>query len=63
MDGDPVHIGVVNKPDDLIGEELSVVLRGQVRFGGLTGVQLEGLADPLPQDVEGGVGLHDLRHG
>ena len=63
VDGDPIHIGVVNKPDDLIGEQLSVVLRGQVRFSGLAGVQLEGLADPLPQHVESGVGLHDLSHG
>ncbi|KAK4812136.1 hypothetical protein QYF61_000977 [Mycteria americana] len=30
VNGHSVHIGVIHKPDDLVGEELSVVLGGQV---------------------------------
>ena len=63
MNGDSVYIGVVNKPDDLIGEQLSVVLRGEVRLCRLTGVQLQGFTYPLPEDVQGRVCLHDLGHG
>ena len=63
MDGDSVHVGVVHKPDDLIGEQLSVVLRAEVRLSGLGGVQLQPLADALAQHIQGGVGLHDLCHG
>lgn len=32
MDRDSVHVAVVDKPDDLVGEQLSVVLTRQVRF-------------------------------
>ena len=63
VNGDSVDISVVHKPDDLIGEELPVVLRGQIRLGRLRGVQLETLTDPLSEYVQGGVGLHDLGHG
>ena len=63
MDGDSVDVGVVDEPDDLVGEELSVVLRRQVGLGGLGGVELQTLTDTLPQHVERGVGLHDLGHG
>ena len=35
MDGDTVDVGVVYEPDDLVGEELSVVLRGEVGLCGL----------------------------
>lgn len=63
VDGDSVHVGVVHEPDDLVGEELSVVLRGQVGLSGLGGVELQALADALPQHVQGRVGLHDLGHG
>ena len=35
VDGDAIHVRVVHKPDDLIGEELAVVLRRQVRLRGL----------------------------
>ncbi len=30
-----VYISVIDKPDDLIGEKLGIVLRIEVRFGGL----------------------------
>ena len=36
VDGYSVDVGVVYKPDDLVAEELSVVLRGQVGLGRLT---------------------------
>lgn len=61
--GDSVDVGVVHEPDDLIGEELAVVLGGQVGLSGLGRVQLQALTNPLPQHVEGGVSLHDLSHG
>lgn len=35
MDGYAVYVGVVDKPDDLVGEELAVVLGGEVRLSGL----------------------------
>lgn len=63
MDGDSVHVGVVYEPDDLVGEELAVVLGGQVGLGGLGRVQLQTFADALPEHVQGRVGLHDLGHG
>jgi len=63
VDGDSVHVGVVYEPNDLVGEEFSVVLGGQVGLSGLGGVQLQTFADALPEHVQGGVGLHDLGHG
>lgn len=39
MDGDSVHVTVVDEPDDLVGEELSVVLGRQVRLSGLGAVR------------------------
>lgn len=63
VDGDSVHIGVIHKPDDLIGEEFSVILRGQVGLSGLGGVELQTLADALPQHIQGRVGFHDFSHG
>lgn len=46
----------------LVAEELRVVLRVEVRLGRLGRVELETLADTLAEDVEGGVGLHNLGH-
>lgn len=63
MDGDSVHVGVIHKPDDLVGEEFTIVLRGQVGLSGLRRVQLQTLADTFPQHIEGRVGFHDLGHG
>ena len=31
VNGDPVHIGVIDKPDDLVTEELTIVLHMQCR--------------------------------
>mmetsp|Transcript_19228 Transcript_19228/g.59304 ORF Transcript_19228/g.59304 Transcript_19228/m.59304 type:complete len:391 (-) Transcript_19228:3185-4357(-) len=63
VDGDSIDVGVVDEPNDLVGEELAVVLRGQVRLGRFGRVQLEALSDAFSEDVEGRVGLDDLRHG
>mmetsp|Transcript_21771 Transcript_21771/g.52019 ORF Transcript_21771/g.52019 Transcript_21771/m.52019 type:complete len:426 (-) Transcript_21771:5117-6394(-) len=62
VDRHTVHICVVDKPDDLVAEQLPIVLAREVRLCWLRGVQLKPLADSLPQDIEGRVGLHDLRH-
>lgn len=62
MYGDSIDICVVNKPDDLIGEELAIVLGGQIRFSGLGGVKLETFTDSLPEDIQSRVSLHDLSH-
>ena len=45
VDGDSVDVGVVDEPDDLVTEELSVVLGGEVGLGGLGGVELEAFSD------------------
>ena len=63
MYSDPVDIGVIHKPDDLVREELSIVLGGEVGLSWLRGVQLEGLANTFSQDIEGRISLHYLSHG
>ncbi len=63
VDGDSIHIGVIHKPDDLVGEEFSIVLGRQVRLSGLWRVELQTLADSLSQHIKSWVGLHYLRHG
>ena len=63
VNGDSVHVCIIHKPNNLIGEQLSVVLRGQVRLCRFTGIQLQCLSDALPQHIEGWVGLHNLSHG
>lgn len=63
VNGDTVHIGVINKPDNLVGEKFTIVLGGQVWLSGLRGVQLQTFTDALPEHIQGRVGLHDLSHG
>ena len=62
MNGDSVHIGIVDEPNDLIREELGVVLRVEIGFSWLTRVELQALSDSLTKDVEGWVCLHNLGH-
>mmetsp|Transcript_31891 Transcript_31891/g.87333 ORF Transcript_31891/g.87333 Transcript_31891/m.87333 type:complete len:766 (-) Transcript_31891:1916-4213(-) len=62
VDGDAVDVGVVDKPDDLVREELAVVLRREVWLGRLGRIELQPLADALAQHIERRVGLHDLGH-
>mmetsp|Transcript_9904 Transcript_9904/g.16651 ORF Transcript_9904/g.16651 Transcript_9904/m.16651 type:complete len:467 (+) Transcript_9904:1679-3079(+) len=63
MDRDPVHVGVVHEPGDLVREQLAVVLGVQVRLHRLRGVELEALSDPLSEHVDRRIRLHDLVHG
>ena len=63
VNGHAVHIGVIHKPDDLVGEELAVVLGGKVRFCGLRRVQLQPLADSFSQHVQRGICFHNFGHG
>ena len=63
MNGDSIHIGIVDEPNDLIREKLSVVLRVEIGLRRLTRVELQALSDSLTKDVEGWVCLHNLGHG
>ena len=63
VDRHAVDVGVVDEVLDLVAEELRVVLGVEELLVALGRVQLKALSDPLPQDVEGRVRLHDLRHG
>ena len=40
MDGDTVDVGVVDEPNDLVGEKLAVVLRREIGFSGFRRVKL-----------------------
>lgn len=62
MDGDTVDVGVVDEPDDLVGEQLCIVLRVQVWLSWLARVQLQTLSDALSQHIQGWVCLHYLLH-
>ena len=57
------HIRIINKPNDLVAKKFAVVLGRQVGLGGFRAVELEALADALPQNVEGGVGLQEDDEG
>merc|ERR1719223_1650567 len=59
---DSVDIGVIHEPDDLVGEQLTVVLRREIRLGGFGRVELETLSNSFSKNVHGRVRLHDLRH-
>ena len=63
VDRHPVDIRVIHEPNDLGAEQFSVVLGVQVRLSRLTAVQLQTLADALPQHIQCRVRLHDLVHG
>lgn len=62
VDRHSVDICVIDKPNGLVGEKLTVVLRIEIRLGGFGGVQLEALPDSLPQHIDGGIRFHDLVH-
>ena len=61
VDCDPVHVGVVHEPDDLVREELAVVLRREVRLVRLRRVELQPLVDALAQRAERRVGPRGAR--
>src|SRR2546423_12806943 len=58
-----VYIGIVNKPDGIFREEVTIILRVEERFGGLGGVQLQTLANTLPQNIQRRIRLLYLGHG
>jgi len=63
VDCDTVDVCVVDKPNDLVREELTVVLRIQIWLCGLRRVQLQTFPDSFSQDIDGWVGFHYLVHG
>jgi len=62
VNSDPVHVGVVYEPNDLVAEQLPIVLGGEVGFSWLRGVQLQTLPYPFSQHIQSRVCLHDLGH-
>eukprot|EP01137_Pigoraptor_chileana_P034037 Opistho-2@25960 len=62
VDRHAVHVRVVDKPNDLVGKQLAVVLRRQIRLSRLGRVQLKRLADTLAEHIQRRVSLHDLGH-
>lgn len=63
MDGNSVDVGVINEPNDLLGEEFRIILGVEVGFSGLRGVQLQTLSDTFTEHIEGWIGFHDFVHG
>ena len=62
MNCHPIHISIVHKPYHLVGEQISVILGVEVRFGGFRRVELKAFANTLAKNVDGWVGFHDLVH-
>ena len=46
----------------LIGEQLAIVLGGQIWLSWLRGIQLETFANAFPEHIQCRVGFHDLGH-
>lgn len=63
VDSNTVHVRIVDKPDDLVREQFSVVLSVQVRLSWFRRVQLQSFADTFSKHVQCRVGFHDLIHG
>ena len=61
VDRDMVDVFIVDEPNDLIGEQCSVILRRQVWFRWL--ILLKTLAGAFKQDVKSRISLHDFHHG
>ena len=47
MDSHSVDIRVIHKPDNLVGKELTIVLRGQIGLSGLRWIKLQPFTDPF----------------
>lgn len=62
VDSDTVDVGIIDKPNNLAREQLGIIGRIEVRLGGFGRVQLETLADTFAENVQRGIGLHDLGH-
>mmetsp|Transcript_10862 Transcript_10862/g.67074 ORF Transcript_10862/g.67074 Transcript_10862/m.67074 type:complete len:232 (-) Transcript_10862:6650-7345(-) len=63
VDGNPIYICIIHKPDDLVAEEIAVVLAAQVWLCRFRRVQLQPLPNSFSQNVQSRVCLHDLLHG
>jgi hypothetical protein len=62
MNCNAVNISIINEPNNLIGEQLSVILGVQVGLSWLRTIQLKALPNPLPQNVQCRVRLHYFIH-
>ena len=62
MDGYSVNISIIYKPDNLVGEQFTIVLGIQVRLSGLGRVKLQALSDSFTKHIEGRVSLHNFVH-
>ena len=63
VDRNSVDVGIIHEPNDLVGEQLGIVLRVQVRLRRFGGVELEPFPDTFSQDIKGWVGFHNFSHG
>ena len=62
VNSNAVDVGIVDKPNDLVGEELRIVLAVEVRLCWLRRVQLKTLANTFAQYVACWVCFHNLGH-
>lgn len=63
MNCDSVHISVINKPNYLVREKFTIVLRAEVRLSRFRGIQLKSFTDTFSQDIQGWISFHDFSHG
>lgn len=63
VDSNSVYISVINKPDDLVWKQLSVILRIQVWLSWFAWIQLQTFPDSFTQHIQGGICFHNLVHG
>jgi len=62
VDRNTIDIRIIDKPDNLVREEFSIILRGKVGFGGFRRVQLKTLSNTLSQYIQSGICLDDFVH-
>lgn len=60
MDGNSIYIGVIDKPDGLIHEQISIVLGVEIGLSRLRRVQLQAFPDSLPEHIYSRISLHDF---
>lgn len=58
VDGNTIYICVVNKPDYLIAEDFTIVLRWEIWFCGLGWIQLQTFSYTLSQHIQSWIWLH-----
>ncbi len=62
MNSDTIDISVIDEPDQLVREQLSIIRCIQIRLGRLARVELKAFPDSLSQNVKSRVGFHDFIH-